>query len=194
MKTGYKVGDCMTIHPITVPKESSILDCAKLMAEKHVGSLIVEDKRKLLGLLTEQDMVRKGIAQGKDPGSTPVTDIMISSGEIITIAPNEDLYDALRLMRDYNIRHLPVLDSGTLIGFLTIKDILKIQPQLFDVLVEKFELREESRKPVMDPDDAASVCDECSNFSDDLEEVDGLRLCPTCRGADEEVAEEEEEF
>jgi len=184
----------MTIHPITVLKNTSALESARLMAEKHVGSLLVEEKGKLLGLLTEQDLVRKGIAAGKDFSKTSVEELMIGLKELVTISGDQDLYDALKTMRDYNIRHLPVMERGNLIGFLTIKDILKIQPQLFDILVEKFELREESRKPLISAEDAPTVCDECNNFSDDLEEVDGLKLCPTCRGVTGEVEEEEEAF
>ncbi|MBW2970751.1 CBS domain-containing protein [Candidatus Woesearchaeota archaeon] len=58
------------------------------------------------------------------------------------------MYDSLVLMRDYNIRHLPVVHKKELVGYLTIKDILKIEPQLFELIVEKFELREEHRKPI----------------------------------------------
>ena len=69
----------------------------------------------------------------------------IASVDITTIGPEEDVYDALRLMREHNIRQLSVVDKQ-LVGFLTVKDILKIQPDLVDLWMENYEIREESRK------------------------------------------------
>ncbi|MBN2458928.1 CBS domain-containing protein [Candidatus Woesearchaeota archaeon] len=179
MKTGYKVGDAMTMQPVTIGKDTTLQQCAKLMNDKHVGSLLVEDKGKIIGIATEQDLVRKAMAALLDPASTPVEKIMET--ELITITPDKDIYEALILMRDYNIRHVPVLDKGKFVGFLTIKDILKIQPQLFEIIVEKFELREETRKPVFGAEGTEGTCEICGNYSDLLEDVDGQKICPTCK-------------
>ena len=62
MKTGYKVGDAMTTKPVTVSQETTLQECANLMLEHHVGSLLVRDNGSILGIITEQDMVRKGMA------------------------------------------------------------------------------------------------------------------------------------
>jgi signal-transduction protein with cAMP-binding, CBS, and nucleotidyltransferase domain len=190
METGYKVADCMTIKPITVSKDTSLVDCSKMMRDKHVGSLLVVEKGKLIGLITEQDMVRKAMAELLDPEKTVIEKVMVT--ELITITPDKDIYDALKMMRDYNIRHLPVMDRGQMVGFLTMKDILKIQPQLFDLIVEKIELREESRKPISAEEEG--VCDGCGNYAADLEEVDGSMLCSACRNLeDHSNADEQEE-
>ena len=69
---------------------------------------------------------------------------------LFTIEGESDIYDALVIMRDENIRHLPVVNKGEMVGLLTLKDILKIQPALFELIVEKFELREEENKPVFE--------------------------------------------
>jgi len=192
VETGYKVADCMTIQPITISKDMLLVDCAKLMRDKHVGSLIVVEKGKLVGLVTEQDMVRKAMAELFDRDGSKAEDIMIT--ELVTITPDKDIYDALKMMRDYNIRHLPVMDRGQMVGFLTIKDILKIQPQLFDLMVEKFELREEARKLNLGSDEEEGVCDGCGNYSADLELTDGSKLCTACRNREGEVVEEEEDI
>ena len=178
MKTGYKVGDCMTLHPVTVSTDTTLKQCADIMKDKHVGSLLVEEKGKIVGIVTEQDMVRKGIAALLDPATTPISEIMES--ELMTISPEKDLYEAFILMRDHNIRHLPVLDKGKFVGFLTIKDILKIQPQLFEIMVEKFELREEARKKAHEEEEEGT-CELCGNYSADLEDVDGQKVCPVCK-------------
>jgi len=67
---------------------------------------------------------------------------------LITIAPEVDIFDAINMMSEYNIRHLPVMSDNKMIGFVTLKDILKIEPELFELLVDKFELRETERKPI----------------------------------------------
>lgn len=180
MKTGYKVGDAMTKSPVTVKKETTLKECARIMSDKHVGSLLIEEKGKIIGLATEQDMVRKAMAKLLDPAKTPVKKIMET--EILTTTANKDIYDALKIMRDHNVRHLPVVEKGKFVGFLTIKDILKIQPQLFELIVEKFELREESRKPVFGGDENEGICEVCGNYSSQLEEAsDGSKVCPQCK-------------
>ncbi|MFH1590785.1 MAG: CBS domain-containing protein [archaeon] len=146
MQTGLKVGDAMTKSPIIVRADSTLVECAKIMASNHVGALVVQANGKPEGVLTEQDIVRGAIATGKDPASTEAGAIV--EKKLLTISPDEDIYDALVVMRDANIRHLPVVNEDKMIGLLTLKDILKIQPQLFDLLVEKFEIREESDKPI----------------------------------------------
>ena len=183
----------MTLHPITVSKDISISECARIMSDRHVGSLLLSDKGKLCGLATEQDIVRKALAEGKSPGSTKAEEVMVRIDDLLTISPGKDIYEALTTMRDYNIRHLPVMDQGGLVGFLTIKDILKIQPQLFEILVEKFEIRESERKPIITGGDESMLCEECNSYSEDLEDIDGVKLCQECRGEESQENEEEEE-
>ena len=93
---------------------------------------------------SDEDMVRNVIAKGLDVRKLRLKDIMVT--DLISITPEKDIYQALILMRDYNIRQLPVIDNKKLVGFLTSKDILKIEPELMDLFVEKYEIREETRK------------------------------------------------
>ena len=146
MKTGYRVYDCMTTKPISVSPDKNLQECAKIMDKNHVGALVIKSENKSLGVITEQDIVRKAIARGINPLTKKVKDFMAK--KLLTISPNDDIYEALIKMRDSNIRHLPVVDKGVMVGLLTLKDILKIEPSLFDLLVEKFEIREEKRKPI----------------------------------------------
>ncbi len=180
MKTGYKVGDAMTKKPVTVSEEITLKKCAEIMTERHVGSLLVEKKGKVVGIITEQDMVRRAMAKLLDPSKTLAKKIM--EKEILTTTADKDIYDALKIMRDHNVRHLPVLDKGKFVGFLTIKDILKIEPQLFEIIVEKFELREESRKPVFGGDENEGICAVCGNYTPQLVEAsDGSKVCDQCK-------------
>ena len=178
MKTGYRVYDCMTTKPISVKLESSLEECAKIMATNHVGALVIKDNHKSKGLITEQDIVRKVIAKGINPLTKKVKDFMETN--LKTIGPNDDIYDALIKMRDDNIRHLPVIDNNEMVGLLTLKDILKIEPSLFDLVVEKFELREETRKPIDRIISNEAICQGCGAYVENVKKIKGSLLCERC--------------
>ncbi|HJN57039.1 MAG: CBS domain-containing protein [Candidatus Woesearchaeota archaeon] len=178
MKTGYQVGDAMTMDPISVKSDITLLECAKVMSDKHVGSVVVKDNSSSIGILTEQDIVRNAVAKGVSMNSEKVKDFMET--KLITIGPDDDIYDALVKMRDNNIRHLPVVEKDEMVGLLTIKDILKIEPQLFDLIVEKFELKEESRKLINKPILTEGICQTCGKYSEKVSDKEGIVVCGSC--------------
>lgn len=178
MKTGYKVMDAMTTKPISVEPSSTVRNVAEIMSDFHVGAVVVKTNGISKGIITEQDIVRKIIAKGINPLDRKVEEFM--EKQIHTIRPDEDIYDALIKMRDLNIRHLPVVEDGNMIGLLTLKDVLKIQPSLFDLIVEKFELREEKRKPINRVIPNEGICEECGEYSEDIKEFNGSLLCRKC--------------
>ncbi|HIH05055.1 TPA: CBS domain-containing protein [Candidatus Woesearchaeota archaeon] len=144
MKTGISVHECMTTKPISVDRDAGLQDAAKLMADHRIGALLVKEHGTAVGIITDQDIVRHFVAKGINPLARSVRDLRAK--ELITISPEADIYDALVTMRDHGIRHLPVMQGRELIGLLTLKDILKVEPQLFDIVVEKYEIMEEGRK------------------------------------------------
>ena len=177
MRTGYKVCDAMTEEPVIVKKDISLMECANIMKDHHVGAVLVQNEG--LHILTEQDIVRKGTAIGLDPNQAKVSEIMTNVHH--TAEPQEDIFEALIKMRDTNIRHLPVLNEGNMIGLLTLKDILKIEPQLFDLLVEKFELKEEERKPTKTISESVGVCNICGKLAEKLTEKENIKVCDSCK-------------
>jgi CBS domain-containing protein len=144
MQTGYKVMDIMTNKPVTASRDMALKDAAALLASEDVNSLLIVENNQPVGIVTDEDMVRKCVALGLDSKKLKIKDI--ASFDIITISPDKDVYEALILMREHNIRQLPVIETKKLVGFLTVKDILKIQPDLTDLWMENYEIREESRK------------------------------------------------
>jgi len=178
MKTGITVADAMTEKPIAVTPATTVQECAQLMKRKKVGSVVVQDKGDFVGILTERDIVRKVTAAGIS-AKTKVKGFM--EHEMLTISPEQDIFDALALMRDADIRHLPVVSDDKLLGLVTMKDILKIEPDLFDILVQKFDLREEARKPVNRMAEREGVCQSCGAYSDDLKLEEGSLMCDECR-------------
>ncbi|MBD3202943.1 CBS domain-containing protein [Candidatus Woesearchaeota archaeon] len=179
MKTGLKVIDAMTQEIISVDPDTSVKRCAEIMKKHHVGSVIVKENNNLLGIISEQDLVYKVIAKDKDTNEILAKDIM--TDEPVTISPGKDIYDALVRMRDKNVRRLPVLDNGELIGFLTSKDVLKIEPQLFEILVDKIQLREEAKKPISTTEITEGLCEECGEYTEYLYEQDNTFLCENCK-------------
>lgn len=184
MKIGVKVGDIMTRNFISVKPDTSILDCAKKMVKKRVGSLILKEENKLRGIITEGDIIwamtkksRKDLEKIK--AST------IAPKKLVTIKPSADLYQALQKMKRTKYRWLPVTTKGNIIGFLTLKDVLRIEPSLFDTVSEIMQIREESKKLKRRKEGVSfkdGVCEECGNF-DLLYKVDNRTMCEDCRDA-----------
>lgn len=146
MDTNFKVIDAMTKSPITISPDISVQECAELMKSKNVGSLLVMEDKNLVGIITEQDIVRKAVAPNKNLVETNAKNIMAVN--ISTIEPHVDLFEAISSMAQLDIRHLPVIDDGEFVGLLTAKDILKIEPALFEIMVDSFEIKREPHKPL----------------------------------------------
>ncbi len=175
MKTGYVVGDAMTTKPVTIGPSLSVRDAAHIMRDKGVGSLlIVDDHHVLLGIVIAEDFVSRVTAEALDPDTTLIKDIMTT--KLIDIRPEADVHDAMEIMSAHNIFHLPVRDGHhKLLGFLTFKDVLKIEPALFEILAELAQTR--NRPGVKGQE---GYCAECGNFAEDLVVVEGKVLCSYC--------------
>jgi CBS domain-containing protein len=177
MKTGYKVCDAMTLEPITVGLDATLKSCAKIMMKKDIGSLLVVDKGILRGIITQTDFVKFAVEE-REFSKTRIKDVMQT--EVISIAPEKDVTDALELMKKHDIKHLPVVEEDRVLGFLTLKDILKIEPDLFDLLIEKIEIREASRKLIPSKDRSEGLCEMCGSFDPELKNYKGSMVCHEC--------------
>jgi signal-transduction protein with cAMP-binding, CBS, and nucleotidyltransferase domain len=177
MQTGIRVLDAMTNKPVTVDENISLQDCAKKMEKENIGSLLVSKNKNVIGIITEQDLVHKVVAKNLDV-KKPVKTVMET--KLITIRPDADIFEALERMKKNDIRHLPVEENKRIIGLITWKDILKIEPQLFDLVVESFEIREESRKPVFEAIADEGICELCGKYSKSIKDVKGSKVCPDC--------------
>lgn len=162
MRTGYLVADIMTTNPIKVDGKLSVKECAEVMKLNDVGSVLVMKGNELMGIVTEKDIVFKLTVTNKDASKTTASDIMTSKENMTIIEPNKDIYYALIVMKENKVRRLPVLLGDKLMGLITVNDILKIEPDLFDLLVERITLREEERKLNLD------------SFSEDYDDEDNI--------------------
>ena len=134
MGSNIKVGDIMIKNIITIEKGSSIVDAAKLMKENSIGSVIITEGNKAVGIITERDIVRKAVASGDIEKN--VEDIM--SSPIIVITPENSLEEAAKAMRQNKIKRLVVIGEGEeLKGIISEDDIVKVLPSLIDLVEEK---------------------------------------------------------
>src|SRR3989344_7273458 len=183
MKIGVKVGDIMTRDFVSAKPDISVLQAAKFMVKKRVGSLVLEENDILKGILTEGDIMWALSKKHSRKELSKVKAIEICTRKITTIKPSADIYDAMKLMRKAKFRRLPVTIKKRVIGLLTQKDILRIQPDLFDMVRENYAIKEEAEK-MKRVKSAESfkegVCEECGNF-DILYNVDGELICESCR-------------
>jgi len=143
MKIGVKVGDLMTRDLISVDKNTSLVDCSREMAQKNVGLLIVKDKSKLMGMLTEKEIIW-ALTKKSDLSRVRAGDVMLR--KLTTIKPSRDIYDALLRMRNHNVRWLPITIRKNVVGLITINDILRIEPALFEIALGNVRVKEHDDK------------------------------------------------
>lgn len=102
---------------------ASVFDAIRSMAENHIGALLVMDAGLLAGIVSERDYARKVILLGRSSATTAVRDIMTTP--VVTLPPDSTVDDAMRLMTERRIRHLPVVAAGRVLGVVSIGDLVK---------------------------------------------------------------------
>jgi CBS domain-containing protein len=105
------------VHP-----DDTVFDALKLLAEREVGALIVMDKGKLVGVFSERDYTRKIALQGRNSKETKVSEIMTK--QVFVVTPDTRLRACMALMSEKKIRHLPVVEGDTVVGMISIRDIM----------------------------------------------------------------------
>lgn len=113
-----KGGDVCSIHP-----DATVFDAIAKMAEQNIGSLVVIDGEKLIGIITERHYARKVVLKGKTSPKTPVRDIMEKRVNIVR--PEQSVEECMAIMSEKRVRHLPVLEGEQLIGIISIGDLVK---------------------------------------------------------------------
>ncbi len=110
-------------YVISVDPDTSVLDAIKVMAEKSIGAVVVMDGDRLLGILSERDYARKVIIKGRSSEKTRVAEIMTT--DVIATSGGETVNDCMITMSERNIRHLPVVEDGKVIGMISNRDLLE---------------------------------------------------------------------
>lgn len=121
MIDGDFVRDVMTPEPITVMSTTSLEQAARRMRDAGIGNVIILDGEQITGILTDRDIVVRAVAEGWDPGSTPVGEV--ASRELTTVSPDDSVEAAVNLMRERSVRRLPVVEGGRPVGILSLGDL-----------------------------------------------------------------------
>ena len=127
-----KVRDVMVREVITMDENSTVKEAVDNMNEFQIGSLIVLEKGKAKGIVTERDFLRRVIAEAKDVTNTKVKEIMTTP--LVVVEPSTDLEEAMKLMFQNKIKKLAVVDANKLVGIVTLTDIARFQPQMIRML------------------------------------------------------------
>ncbi len=120
---GKSIREVMTPGPETIQADRPAAEAAKLMKHADAGMIPVMENGQLLGAVTDRDIAIRVVAEGKDPQSTPVREI--ASTDIVTVEPDRDLAEALQLMAKHQVRRLPVVEDGRLVGVLAQADVAR---------------------------------------------------------------------
>ncbi len=137
MKFDVKVKEVMNKDIVKLDAMEKIKKAAGIMKKKKIGSVLVTKNEDIIGILTTSDIVYKHVA---DSYGEKLEDVMTK--ELVTIDPEKTIEEAARLMVEKNIEKLPVAKDGKIIAIITSNDILKVEPALFEILLEKMKIEE----------------------------------------------------
>jgi CBS domain-containing protein len=115
------VRDAMTESPRSIGASASVVEAARLMREEHIGSLPITEDEQLIGMLTDRDIATRVVAEAADPKTMSVGDVY--SRDLVSVEPDNDLEQALQLMARHQVRRLPVVENGRLVGIVAQADI-----------------------------------------------------------------------
>ncbi len=117
------VGDAMSSPVITAEGGNNVKDSATLMTERGIGSLIIVDNGKPVGIVTKRDIIKRVVSEGKDPSITKIKEIMTSP--LITTSRETGILSAMRILRERHISQMLVLDGDEMVGIISERDLIK---------------------------------------------------------------------
>ena len=113
--------DVMSKNPVTLPSTATVLEAARRMRDDDIGDVIVMDGDRVGGIVTDRDLVVRGMAEGRDPASCTLRDVC--SSDVVTLSPDDDVKRAIEIMRQKAIRRIPVVEGGRAVGVVSIGDL-----------------------------------------------------------------------
>ena len=173
-----KVKELMTENIVSINSKAFVIDAAKLMSEKGVSSVLVENEGDLAGIITDRDILTRVVSKGSDVTRVEVVDVM--SSPLFTIDPNAPLDEAARTMAKYRVRRLVVESNHQKIGIIAESDMIRVDPDIHFLIRERSKL--DARTVPNEPHTVtlAGYCEECGNYSPRLKKFNGRWLDEDC--------------
>jgi CBS domain-containing protein len=116
-----QIRDVMTENLVALPVDATVVEASREMDRRDIGDVLVVDGERLVGMLTDRDIVLRAIAEGYDPNDTPIGDV--ATMDIATLSPDADLGEAVAIMRQAAVRRVPVVDGERPVGIVSIGDL-----------------------------------------------------------------------
>jgi CBS domain-containing protein len=177
MTTRILVRDIMNSPIISSSPDSNIKEIAEKMKEEKIGSIVIFEAEKPVGIVTDWDIVTDGFSRDVPPSSIKTSEIM---KKLYTIEGEATITEAARMLRKHNIKRLGVVYKNRVVGIISSSDVISVTPELIDVISEKAALiRGETGRPT---GHISGYCDECGEWTDLLLYSDGTFTCEECRG------------
>lgn len=162
---------------ISASPRDTIKDIAVKMKEERIGSIVIMENEKAVGIVTDWDIVSNAVIKDIKPTMVKASDIM---QKLHTIEGEEGITEAARILRQHNIKRLGVVYKNRLVGIISASDVIAVTPDLVDVISEKAALM---RGDVgRSAGNVSGYCDECGEWSDLLQFDEGTFSCEECRG------------
>jgi CBS domain-containing protein len=169
------------IKPISIDLNKTVKAAGEVMRERRIDALIVTKNKNPIGIITDSDLIKKIIAKNIKPSSVKVKDIF--SGPLVTTSPDDNIMEATNKMKKNRIKRLAVVAGGKLIGIISLSDIARASPEMISLLEYKLKMREWPTEII--EKFTSGICDSCSNYSADLQNISGKWICESCREEEE---------
>ncbi|MEM0466655.1 MAG: CBS domain-containing protein [Candidatus Thermoplasmatota archaeon] len=177
MKTEILVKEVMKTNPVIVKATATVFEAARHMKQKKIGNVIVVENKQPIGILTESDILRKVVAEGKDSDKVLVEEVMTTP--VIVTDPYISIDQAMKLMGKSNIRRLPVVEDNKLIGIITLRDIARISPTFHEIMREWNDITPQERI-FFEEQSLSGKCEDCATLSTSLKNIQGRLICEEC--------------
>lgn len=179
MTTRVLVRDIMNSPVVSASPNDNVRDIAKKMKEEKIGSIVIMDKDKPAGIVTDWDIVSNGVIKDVKPSQIRAKDVM---QDIHTIEGEESITEAARQLRKHSIKRLGVVYKKRLVGIISSSDVIAVTPDLVDVVSEKAAIIRGELGIARPAGNVSGYCDECGEWSDLLQHDEGTFICEVCRG------------
>jgi CBS domain-containing protein len=179
MTTRVLVRDIMNSPVVSASPSDTVRDIAKKMKEEKIGSIVIMENDKPVGIVTDWDIVSNGVIKDAKPSQIKAKDVM---KDIRTIESEESITEAARLLRKHNIKRLGVIYKNRLVGIISSSDVIAVTPDLVDVVSEKAAIIRGELGIARPAGKVSGYCDECGEWSDLLQYDEGTFICEVCRG------------
>ncbi|HEV3433364.1 MAG TPA: CBS domain-containing protein [Nitrososphaera sp.] len=179
MTTRVLVRDIMNSPVISASPDDTVYYIAKKMKNENIGSIIIMENEKPVGIVTDWDIVSKAIVNDTKPSHIKAKDVM---KELYTIESEESITEAARLLRKHNIKRLGVVYKNRLVGIISSSDVIAVTPDLVEIVSEKASIIRGELGIARSASNVSGFCDQCGEWSDLLQYVEGTFICEVCRG------------